>query len=76
MNGGPASPWSAREIHDIECTRDVGRGSAFLCLLVGTDQRRPVGMLTNLPQVKDRLFLHWPILVRFGDELLYNVPVP
>ena len=48
VSSGPASPWSSREVHDIECTCDVRRGSAFLCQLAGTDQRRPVGIFMNL----------------------------
>ena len=44
------------------------RGSTFLCQLAGKDQRRPVGLLTNLPQLKSKVWLHWPILVRRGDE--------
>ena len=76
MISGPASPWSAQEVRDIERTCDVRRGSAFLCQLADTDQRRPVGILTNLPQVKSQLFLRWPILVRCGDELLHNGPLP
>ena len=71
-----ASPWSARDVRDIECTCGVRRGSAFLCQLAGTDQKRPVGILTNLPQVKSKHFYHWPSLVRCGDELLYNGPLP
>ena len=43
-------------------------GSAFLCQRASTDQRRPVGILTNLPAPKSRLSLHWPILERCGDE--------
>ena len=76
VSSGPASPWSAREVHNLECASDVRRSSAFLCQLAGTDQRRLVGILTNLPQLKSKLFLHWPSLVRCGDELLYNGPLP
>ena len=49
---GPASPWSAREVHNLECASDVRRDSALLCQLARADQRRPVGILTNLPQPK------------------------
>ena len=74
VSSGPVSPWSAREVHNLECPSDVRRGSAFLCQLAGMDQRRPVGILTNLPQLNRKLLLHWPRLVRCGDELLYNGP--
>ena len=76
QSSGPASPWSSREVLDVVRTCDVRRGSAFLCQLAGTDQRRPVGIITNLPEVKGKLFLHWPSLVRCGDELIYNGPLP
>ena len=52
VSSGPASPWSAREVHNLGCASDVRRGSAFLCQLAGTDQRRPVGILTKPPQLK------------------------
>ena len=75
-SSGPASPWSAQEVLGIVRTCDVRRGSAFLCQLAGTDQRRPVGIITNLPKVKGNLFLHWPSLVRCGDDLIYNGLLP
>ena len=50
------------------------RGSAFFCQLASTDQRRPVGILTNLPTLQSRLFPQWPILERRGDELICKGP--
>ena len=76
VRDGPASPWSSREFQDLEGSSDVRRGSAFLCQLASTDQRRPVGILTNLPTLQNRLSLHWPILERSGDELFYQGPLP
>ena len=58
VNSGRVSPWSDREVHNLECASDVRRGSAFLCQLAGTEQNRPVGMLTNLAQVKSQLLLY------------------
>ena len=43
VKDGPASPWLSREFQDLEGACDVRRGSAFLCQLASTDQRRPVG---------------------------------
>ena len=76
VKDGPASPWSSREFQELECACDVRRGSAFLCQLASTDQRRPVGILKNLPTLQGRLSLHWPILERCGDELIYVRPTP
>ena len=76
VRDGPASPWSSREFQDLEGACDVRRGSAFLCQLASTDQRRPVGILTNLPTLQNRLSLQWPILERCGDELFYQGPLP
>ena len=73
---GPVSPWSAREVRDLEGKGDVRRGSAFLSQLAGTEQKRPVGIRTNLPQVQSKLFLHWSCLITCGDELHYNGPLP
>ena len=70
VRDGPASPLSSREFQELECACDVRRGSAFLCQLASTDQRRPVGILANLPT------LHWLILERCGDELFYQSPLP
>ena len=55
--GLPASPWTAREVRALEVKGDVRRGSAFLCQLAGTEQKRPVGILTDLPQVQCKLHL-------------------
>ena len=73
---GPASPWSAREVLELERACDVRRGAAFLCQLAGTDQRRPVGVLSNLPLVMRGLYLHWPFLVASGEQLVYHGPLP
>ena len=75
MSSGPAMPWSAREVRDLEGKGDVRRGSAFLCQLAGTE-KRPVGILTNLPQVQSKLFLQWPCLTTCGDEIHHNGPLP
>ena len=72
IRDGPAS----REFRELVYACDVKRGSAFLCQLPSTDQRRPVGILTNLPTLQSRLSLHWPILARCGDELFYQGPLP
>ena len=66
VSSGPASPWSAREVRELE-----GKGG-----LAGTDQKRPVGILTNLLQVQSKLFVHWPCLITCGDELHYNGQLP
>ena len=67
VRDGPASPWSSREFQEPESVCDVRRGSAFLCQLASTDQRRPL---------QSRLSLHWPMLERCGDELIYRSPLP
>ena len=63
MNSVPASLWSSWEVRDIECTCDVRRGSAYANSPVQTSGAH-------------KLFLHWPILVRCGDELLFHGPLP
>ena len=45
-------------------------------LFSATSPGHPVGILTNLPQVKSKLRLQWPCLFTCGDELLYNGPLP
>ena len=67
VRDGPASPWSSREFQGLEGACDVRRGSAFLCQLASTDQRRPVGILTNLPRLQSRLYLQWPSLERHSN---------
>ena len=60
----------------LEGEGDVRHGSAFLCQLAGAEQKRPVGILTNLLQVQSKFFLHWPCLITCGDELHYNGALP
>ena len=76
VRDGPASPWSSREFQELESACDVRRGSAFLYQLASTDQRRPVGILTNLPTLQSRLSFQWPQLERHSDELIYRGPLP
>ena len=76
VRDGPASPWSSREFQDLERACDVRRGSAFLCQLASTDQRRPVGILTNLPTLQSRLSLHWPILEKMRRRIILPRPTP
>ena len=76
VRDGPASPWSSREFQELESACDVRRGSAFLCQLASTDQRRPVGIITNLPTLQSQLSLQWPQLERHSDELVYKGPLP
>ena len=76
VRDGPASPWSSREFQELESACDVRRGSAFLCQLASTDQRRPVGIITNLPTLQSQLSLQWPQLERHSDELVYRGPLP
>ena len=73
VTDGAASPWLSREFQDLEGACDVRRDWALLCHLASTDQRRPVGILTNLPTLQSRLSLHWPILERCGDEFSTKV---
>ena len=74
VRDGPASPWSSREFQDLEGACDVRRGSAFLCQLASTDQRRPVGILTNLPTLQSRLSLHWAHLEKMRRRTILSRP--
>ena len=56
MSSRLASLWSAREVRELEGKGDVRRGSAFLFQLAGTEQKRPVGVVTNLMALSDYLW--------------------
>ena len=45
---GPSSLWCMQELRDLKGLHDVSRDAAFLCQLAGTDQKRPLGVFSNL----------------------------
>ena len=44
---GPASVWKLREFQVLECDHDARRGAGFLCQLAHTEQKRPLGILSQ-----------------------------
>ena len=55
---------------------DALRGATFLCRISGTDRRKPLGILTNLPGLQKALSLGLPKLKMHGSYLQYHGPLP
>ena len=70
---GPSSLWCMQEIRDLEGLHEARRGAGFLCQLAGADQRRPLGILCNLPALYQDLLLGWPV---FSQVQEYAGPLP
>ena len=59
---GPASLWSLQELRVLHGTHDALRGATFLCRICGSDRKKPLGILTNLPGLQEALSLGLPNL--------------
>ena len=52
------------------------RGAGFMCQLGQAEIRRPVGILTNIEGLFDKLYKEWPCLIRHIEDLQYRGPLP
>ena len=75
-NSGPSSIWSRREYQLLEGLREARRGASFLCQLSSVDQRRPLGILSDLAALQSSLHLGWPQFTSQGLQLVYVGPLP
>ena len=73
---GPASLWSLQELRVLHGTHDALRGATFLCRICGSDRKKPLGILTNLPGLQEALSLGLPNLKLHGSFLQYHGPLP
>ena len=60
----------------LESQNEARRGGAFLCQLSEVDQRRPLGVLTNVPGLWQFLQLGWPSFSLSDKNLVYTGPLP
>ena len=47
-----------------------------MCQLSSVDQRRPLGILSDLPALQSSLHLGWPKFTSHGSKLVYEGPLP
>ena len=73
---GPASVWQTKEFMLLESLNEARRRGAFLCQLSEVDQRRPLGVLTNVPGLWPFLRLGWPSFSQSDNNLVYTGPLP
>lgn len=73
---GPASIWDLQEVRAIDGVNDIQRGAAFHCQLTGSNQRRPLGLYTNMESLCSRMHRGWPILSLHHTQLQYSGPLP
>ena len=73
---GPASLWSLQELRVLHGTHDALRGATFLCRICGSDRKKPLGILTNLPGLQEALSMGLPNLKLHGSFLQYHGPLP
>ena len=76
FSSGPASLWSLQELRALHSTHDALRGATFLCRICGSDRKKPLGILTNLPGLQEALSLGLPNLKMHGSFLQYHGPLP
>ena len=73
---GPSSIWVLREFQFLEGTRDARRAAGYLCQFTRADQNRPIGVLSNCIQLRNRLSLGWPSFEQVQNRLVYKGPLP
>ena len=76
ISTGLASLWSLQELRALQGTHDALRGATFLCRICGSDRKKPLGILTNLPGLQEALSLGHPNLKMHGSFLQYHGPLP
>ena len=73
---GPASVWACHEYQMLENLREARRGAAFLCQLSSVDHWRPLGFISDIPDLLARLSPGWPSLQPTDTALVYTGPLP
>ena len=73
---GPSSLWCMQELRDLEGLHEARRGAGFLCQLAGADQKRPLGIFSNLPSLQQDLQPGWPVFSQNKELLVYKGPLP
>ena len=73
---GPSSLWVLREFQFLEGTRDTRRAAGYLCQFTQADYKRPIGVLSNCIQLRNRLSLGRPFFEQVQDRLVYKGPLP
>ena len=66
----PSSIWDFQEVHAVDGVNDIH------CQLAGSNQRRPLGLYTNLCSLQSRMYRGWPSLFPLGSHLHYDGPDP
>ena len=72
ISNGPSSLCVLREFQLLEGTCDVRR-AAGLCQFTRVEYKRPIGVLSNSIQLRNRLSLGWPSLQKFETDLCTTV---
>ena len=65
-----------QELQDLEGFHEARRGAGFLCQLAGADQRRLLGIFSNLPSLQQDLQPGWPVFSQNKELLVYKGPLP
>ena len=76
LGGHSQSLWALREFQSLHGVNDACRGAGFLCQLGHAEFRRPVGVLTNIASLFDKLYRGWPLLSRSDRDLKCRGPPP
>ena len=57
---GPTSIWALAGFRSLQGVGEARRKAAFFCTFAGSDQRRPLGVLTNVAALDEFLYDGWP----------------
>ena len=73
---GPSSMWDLRDFQVLHRVNEACRGAGFTCQLGQAEFRRPVGILTKIAGLFDKLYKGWPCLTRHNEDLQYRGRLP
>ena len=73
---GPSSIWALREFQLLDGVNDVHRAAGYLCRITGSENKRPMGILSACQDFGTEFARGWPHLVWSKDRLVYKGPLP
>ena len=72
----PPSPWCFREFMKLDSLHEAKRGSAFGCQLFSADRSTALGILSDIPEIGEKLALGWPRSPQSGIPWFTQALIP
>ena len=76
QQAGRTSIWALEGFRSLQGVGEARRRAAFFCRFAGAEQRRPMGVLTNVAALDQFLYFGWPDFQMQQGRLAYQCPLP